>query len=75
MYAIVYVYNAIRAMYMFTDILYVYMHLYFLYTGSSEPVKYEKQRELEHLVAFVNQQAGTARDGQGNLLPTAGMYV
>ena len=59
-------------MYMF---YYYTVCVYLLYTGSSEPVKYEKQRELEHLVAFVNQQAGTARDGQGNLLPTAGMYV
>lgn len=40
--------------------------------NSATPVAYEGGRELEDLVSFINENAGTQRTVDGGLLPTAG---
>ena len=40
--------------------------------GSTEGERYQGGRDLESLVAFVNAQAGTARNADGSLAATAG---
>lgn len=46
--------------------------LKFFPAGSSEPEAYEGGRELEALVDFINEKAGTHRDYKGDLTETAG---
>jgi len=40
--------------------------------GSAEAESYDGARELEDLVAFVNEKSGTARNDDGSLKPSAG---
>jgi len=49
-----------------------YPTLKFFPAGSSEPIAYDGARELEDMVSFINTNAGTERDSNGNLKPTAG---
>lgn len=49
-----------------------YPTIKFFPAGSSEPVNYEKGREVEDMVNFINENAGTQRLPTGGLLPSAG---
>jgi len=49
-----------------------YPTLKFFPAGSSEPVDYQGERELENLVEYINSNAGTYRTVDGGLLPSAG---
>jgi len=49
-----------------------YPTLKFFPAGSSEPVPYDGARELEDLVSYINTNAGSEREADGNLKPTAG---
>lgn len=40
--------------------------------GSSEPETYDKARDLEAMVAFINEKAGTKRNADGSLMEDAG---
>jgi protein disulfide-isomerase-like protein len=46
--------------------------LKFFPAGSSEPINYESEREVEAMVQFINEKAGTSRLPDGTLLPTTG---
>jgi len=46
--------------------------LKFFPAGSAEPEAYEEARELDSLVEFINSKAGTQRNADGSLLPSAG---
>jgi len=49
-----------------------YPTLKFFPAGSSEPVDYTGAREVEDLVSFVNENAGTSRNIDGTLTSSAG---
>lgn len=49
-----------------------YPTLKFFPAGSSEPVDYQGERELEGMLEYINSNAGTYRTADGGLLPTAG---
>ena len=47
----------------------------FFPAGSSEPESYEQARELEAMVAFINEKAGTKRNADGTLSDDAGRVM
>lgn len=49
-----------------------YPTLKFFPAGASEPIGYEGARELEDMVNFINEKAGTEREASGDLKSTAG---
>lgn len=49
-----------------------YPTLKFFPAGASEPIAYEGARELEDMVSFINEKAGTEREINGDLKATAG---
>jgi len=49
-----------------------YPTIKFFPAGSSEPESYEKGREVEDMVQFINEKAGTQRNSDGSLFDTAG---